>query len=777
MQLTITKNCSSEKNTVPSPISKHTLWLVSVFAMFLFAAMVIAYQPVMFNFFIGDDFKYIWMFQDFKHNLALLLQNYTHSVGPYYRPVLDTIMFCEYRLFGANAFSFRLLSLVFKLLTAFIVMLLVTEFASESQDQELIKSRVNWAVMASAFFALYPLHTEPVAWIAAQTELIANIFVLSSFWFYLQWRKQERPFLHVLSCILAFCAFLTKEATVILPAILVAYDFLIRPKKPFSFPKSVPEFFNSTFPSISHWLILAFYCCLRLIIVGSLTGTWNSGFYNPDRQTMLKGWLQSLKMILLPFSSTMFERNHAIYFAWTALLISLVLLTVFRIRKSRNLILLSIFLLSWFVICLAPMHRLLFISADLLNARYGYTASVPLVAFLSLGLASNAYLKSRRQILNALFVLLLCFSGFVLYTNNKAWAESGQLTNSLIGEFRRIHQGVTGDPKIYVVGIPSIFKGVPIEGMAAGKAMNHTPFAERDYENCVWLHNGDQSLPVGLLHDSLAAEKTAPAIYAWSMKDWRLHTIELPKLRATASPELPLQSLGTAKVISAKQKLVFTFSPIGLSSWSTDLLVFQIDLMENRQPAKNEFVQLDYTNQIKQQTPFLDCLITPLNPNKGRQTLFFTVRDTSLWAFGGYCQNIILTFPKGCRAQINRAFATSISRSKPQIQLTNDQFGELELSPKHPQSTIQYDANFIKNCTGVILEVIARGEYFKESNSLHSDERSLVQIMSKSSHGQIKLDYNMFEVGQLYKVRLRPIDKLNNQIGLCSDYFILLVSK
>ncbi len=778
-------------------------WSIVLCAAAVLVAMVVAYSSVLFNFFTADDFHAIYLFDITKHNPSLLLDTFMHGVGPYYRPIWFTTMFYEYLFFGPNALFFRLVSLSLKIASTVFIVLLFLQIADDSGNQKLIRSKMAWAVTSASLFALYPLHTEPVDWVVCHIDLLTNLFVLSSLWFYIQGRKTGKIWAETLSCAIFLLALLTKETAVIIPVLISAYEIMIRSPlvsaQTFQSKENmrgiVGQLINIVRHTGAHWLMLFLYFGLRLIVVGSFIGTWNNAaFYNPDNSMIIKGWQQSLKTIFLPVSACMFDKADPVRVLWIVSMVVLVALSIWGLKENKKLIKLALFFSFWFVLCLLPVYKLLYITPDLLNARYGYLSSVPLCAFLTLGIVCSSYMAERLLLRNLLLGLVLCLSFFILRGNNLAWAEAGHLTNGVVSEIRRIHRDLDPNLQTYIVNVPFLFKGVPIEGMDSAQAINHKPFAERDSYKCQWLKNGDQSFPLALLKNEIESDKNQAAFYTWSMKDNRLSRVDLSSngaraINGTYSAEqapvviderMPalgiVSSLGEPYAVSTN---TFTFSPADLNCWSTDLLVFTIDIRAFGKSKGIQFAQLDYTNEVKTDTALLDRLIVPIKPNQSSQTLIFPLRGTPIWALGGHCKNIQLTFPKGYAVHINKAYAANINKNMPQIESIGPHYdksiGQLEISALDSQAFINYDVRSINNCAGVAIEVIGPGAYFREMNSANSDTYSLAQSISMLPKGRMNVYRKMFPTDGPYKVRLRPIDKEGHQCGFCGDHFLVLV--
>jgi Tfp pilus assembly protein PilF len=98
------------------------------------------------------------------------------GVSNYYRPLMTFAYLVCYKLFGPIPFGFHLFNLI---LHAAVVLLLF------AVTEQLFGDRLVSLVVAG-LFALHPVHTESVAWIAAVTDLELTFFFLLTFYVYLR---------------------------------------------------------------------------------------------------------------------------------------------------------------------------------------------------------------------------------------------------------------------------------------------------------------------------------------------------------------------------------------------------------------------------------------------------------------------------------------------------------------------------------------------------------------------------------------------------------------
>src|ERR1019366_7612240 len=149
----------------------------------LFLLGFLPYVNTLFNNFVYDDYFQVVQ-NPYVHSFRYLRQIFTTTVWSfqgaqgvtnYFRPIMTLGYLLTYQIAGAIPFSFHLASLVLNGLAVWLVFYLLRRFSGE---------RV--ALIAAGLFALHPIHTESVAWIAAVTDLELTVFYLATFLLYLR---------------------------------------------------------------------------------------------------------------------------------------------------------------------------------------------------------------------------------------------------------------------------------------------------------------------------------------------------------------------------------------------------------------------------------------------------------------------------------------------------------------------------------------------------------------------------------------------------------------
>ncbi len=84
------------------------------------------------------------------------------------------------------------------------------------------------ATVAALVFALLPMQTESVAWITGRVDSMPACFFLASFLLYVRWRSEQRRRDYAWSVAWCAVALLSKQNTVVLAPVLMAFDLVVR---------------------------------------------------------------------------------------------------------------------------------------------------------------------------------------------------------------------------------------------------------------------------------------------------------------------------------------------------------------------------------------------------------------------------------------------------------------------------------------------------------------------------------------------------------------------
>jgi tetratricopeptide (TPR) repeat protein len=134
----------------------------------------------------------------------------------YYRPMTTLSYVADYAIWGPRPFGFHVTNIALHAVCSILVVLLLMGLGTGRTA----------ALLAGALFAVHPIHTENVAWIAGRTDVIAFLFGAGSLYLYVLTRTEGRGprariALLVGSLVSFALALLSKEMAILVPLWIV----------------------------------------------------------------------------------------------------------------------------------------------------------------------------------------------------------------------------------------------------------------------------------------------------------------------------------------------------------------------------------------------------------------------------------------------------------------------------------------------------------------------------------------------------------------------------
>ena len=135
---------------------------------FIILAGVFAYANILINGFVWDDGGQL------AGNVYVQTGNYfyyfTHTIGPYYKPLMFFFYTLIFQIFNLNSFAYHLFQIILHISNSILLFLLLSKFSK--------KKRI--AFLLSLLFLLYPINEESVAYIADYQDVLFLFFGLFS---------------------------------------------------------------------------------------------------------------------------------------------------------------------------------------------------------------------------------------------------------------------------------------------------------------------------------------------------------------------------------------------------------------------------------------------------------------------------------------------------------------------------------------------------------------------------------------------------------------------
>ena len=354
---------------IPS-LLKSKLWIVPL----LLATL--ANLNVLTNQFVWDDIIIINHQIPGFQNLGDVIfpdPNIFQSPTSYYRPLITLSYLWDFYFWGENPLGYHLTTLLVHLASTLMVFFLSSYLVREHPKRLVI------ALIASSLFAVHPIHTENVAWIAGRNDSLAAFFIFAAMLFYAKYREKipSRLYLLVLTSLCFFFALLAKEVALSFLFLLPLYDLLKERSALVSGGKTLSiNLANYLLPLLAFFT----YFLLRRLALGNPLGTTN-WLTRPDETIfqeiiMVLGYY--LKKLLWPFHLQAFTPD--IPSSLSHLLLSLLLLSAsgllffWAYRTNRSIVAFST---AWIFITLSPSLLVAFssVSKTPLAERYLYIPS------------------------------------------------------------------------------------------------------------------------------------------------------------------------------------------------------------------------------------------------------------------------------------------------------------------------------------------------------------------------------------------------------------------
>ncbi len=346
---------------------------------------------------------------------VLAFANQGLAASNYYRPLQTAGYMVAYAIGGISPWPYHLLNVLLHTITTIFVYLLCREFRLSSFA----------SILAGLIFAVHPIHTEVVAWIAGLPDAGCGAFYLMSLWCYLRYvRSSDKKWLG-LSSLAFLVALLFKEMALTLPGVILA--LMVFQRRVFN------RKLSAVFLELSPYaLIIAANFGVRLALFGFIVTT------HVNIQASYWDWIslgihafgQYIRYVLLPYPLSAFHlipihfSDRVVSTFLYGCLIVLACGTVWLARKRIPTLALWLVVLA---LMLVPVFNFRGISVTFFAERYLYIPSFAVA--IALALAIEGLSRRPRFVLSTLLVALFAIATF---QRNTAWSDNVSLYNATL---------------------------------------------------------------------------------------------------------------------------------------------------------------------------------------------------------------------------------------------------------------------------------------------------------------------------------------------------------
>jgi len=378
---------------------------------------VTIYFNSLFNPFIWDDTHLILknvLVRNFSNFTKLFQGNIYYIPGEiievnYYRPLQSISYMLDYSLYGLKPFGYHLTNMLLHILNAILVYFLLF----------IITKKRSIAFISGLLFVAHPVHTQAVAYISTRADLLVGTFILLStifFVIYANYKRIRRNILYFLSILCFVLALLSKELAIILPLVLILYDFCFR-----------KEIFVNILAFLKRYsafiLVDLIYIISRLTILDFSLGesAYLTGQYSLFARIIIffHAFNKYLRILFLPLGLHMcriFTLSLKIFNPITLLFILSFFLCLALLAYSYKKSKIIFFAGAWYLIMLLPQSGLYPIGAFMAE-HFLYLPSIGF--FLLISLFLKKYLT--RKMLIIIMIMLIGSCSILTAIRNYEW--------------------------------------------------------------------------------------------------------------------------------------------------------------------------------------------------------------------------------------------------------------------------------------------------------------------------------------------------------------------
>ena len=320
----------------------------------------------------------------------------------FYRPIQIFTYAIIYSFVELDTRLYHITSVVFHILAGLCIYWLIT----------LLYGDRFLSFLATIFFIIHPIQTEAVAYISGFGDPIGTFFMLIAFIAYIKYLESKNMIKLLIVALCYLLAILSKESTIVFPALLLLYHYSFRKKV------KIKEFlFISS--------IACSYVLLRLLLISP------PRFHIANPTTLVQripGFFVAIttyfRLLIAPFRLHIDYGNKIFPYSNPKALLGMViivflLLYLFKKRKTRDLI---FFCIPWFFIPLLPVSNLYPINFYI-TEHWLYVPSIAVFLVLAKYLTSLYRKKHFKLVTVFLITCSLIFYSYLTFKRNEDWRK------------------------------------------------------------------------------------------------------------------------------------------------------------------------------------------------------------------------------------------------------------------------------------------------------------------------------------------------------------------
>jgi protein O-mannosyl-transferase len=359
--------------------------------------------------FVWDDYGLVKdnvYIKDWKYLPKIIKEDFGAGGGTksnFYRPLQMIVHAADYSLWGLKVEGYHFTSILLHILAAIALYFFINALFDNT----------GISFLVSLLFVAHPINTEAVCYISGVGDPLSLLFMLLCLIFYIKSASAKNIVLYILALLSFVIALFSKENAVILPVLVLVYQFTFR--KSLEAKRIIPFF-----------AILITYLSLRLTILSPFSGQLISPVALLQRiPGFFAALAEYLRLLLLPFGLHIEYGNKLFNMgdprAIMGMLIALLLIVfAFLKRKKNNLVFFSI---TWFFLTLFPVSNIYPINDAFMMEHWIYVPSLGFFLILSAALCRPFKNKYIMFFLKGFAIALLVCYSYLTIKQAEYWKE------------------------------------------------------------------------------------------------------------------------------------------------------------------------------------------------------------------------------------------------------------------------------------------------------------------------------------------------------------------
>ncbi|MDY6855836.1 MAG: tetratricopeptide repeat protein [Thermodesulfobacteriota bacterium] len=354
----------------------------------------------------------------------------------FYRPLSVFTLALNYHWGKEDTFGYHIVNLSFHMITAFILFLFLYKTFRLNSCNEFLKTKAyHISLFGSILWAIHPIQTQAVTYLVQRMAILAALFTIMSVYFYANFRTTKRRIFLLGMTLSSLFAFASKENTVVLPFLILIYEWLF-------FQRGKLSFFLVKHLIIGVFVILLGLTAITMILGGpGITTSLFEVFNNnnlPGRDFSAIERLLTEQRVILYYLSLIFfpslerfnlDHDFKVSHGWldppTTLLSAFIIvsLIVLAWRKRREFPFIS-WVICWYFLTLLVESSVF--NLELIFEHRAYLSSMLVFPLIVIGIFSVEKLSIQKKIpyiSGVILVFLIIIFGYATFQRNYIWKD------------------------------------------------------------------------------------------------------------------------------------------------------------------------------------------------------------------------------------------------------------------------------------------------------------------------------------------------------------------